>query len=163
MPGSSRGSTTARLRHIYGAAARGEALCCDATLVSPVRRDGSPHAGAPERDGVAIATAQRRKLARYPELTRGGPRRLCVLAAEVGGRWDDESQRLVQHLVALRARRAPATLRTAASGIGEALVGCLGGCGPANKMQRRPRSLDNASVARIRKRRAASRGPPVRS
>ena len=27
---------------IYGAAARGEALCCDATLVSPVRRDGSP-------------------------------------------------------------------------------------------------------------------------
>ena len=25
---------------IYGAAARGEALCCDATLVSPVRRDG---------------------------------------------------------------------------------------------------------------------------
>ena len=67
----------------------------------------------PERDGVAIA--QRRKLARYPELTRGGPHRLCVLAAEVGGRWNDESQRLVQRLVAMRARGAPATLRTAAS------------------------------------------------
>ena len=100
---------------IYGAAARGEALCCDATLVSPVRRDGSPQAGAPERDGVAIATAQRRKLAHYPELTRGGPHRLCVLAAEVGGRWNDESQRLVQRLVALRMRHAPATLRAAAS------------------------------------------------
>ena len=99
---------------IYGAAARGEALCCDATLVSPVRRDGSPQAGAPVRDGVAIARAQPRKLARYPERTRGGPRRLCVLAAEVGGCWDDESQRLVQRLVALRARRPPATLRAAA-------------------------------------------------
>ena len=99
---------------IYGAAARGEALCCDATLVAPIRRDGSPVAGAPERDGVALATARRRKLARYPELARGGPHR-CVLAAEIGGRWNDDSQRLVQRLVALRAHRAPATLRGAAA------------------------------------------------
>ena len=84
---------------IYGAAAHGKALCCDATLVSPARRDGSPQAGAPERDGVAIATPQRRKLARYPVLTRNGSHGLCVLAAEVGGRWNDESQRLVQRLV----------------------------------------------------------------
>ena len=100
---------------IYGAAARGEALCCDATLVSPVRRDGSPIVGAPERDGVALLSAQRRKLARYPELARGGPHRLCVLAAEIGGRWNDDSQHLVQRLVAQWARRAPATLRGAAS------------------------------------------------
>ena len=97
------------------AAARGEALCCDATLVAPIRRDGSPVAGAPERDGVALATARRRKLARYPELARGGPHRLCVLAAEIGGRWNDDSQRLVQRLVALRAHRAPATLRGASA------------------------------------------------
>ena len=100
---------------IYGAAAHGEALCCDAPLVSPVRRDGSPQhpqAGAPERDGVAIATVPI----------------ACVLAAEVGGRWNDESQRLVQRLVATRALRAPATLRPGS-----------------------------------RKRRAACRGPPVRS
>ena len=31
---------------------------------------------------------------RYPELGRGGPQRLCVLAAEVGGRWGDEAQQL---------------------------------------------------------------------
>ena len=72
-------------------------------------------AGAPERDGVALLSAQRRKLARYPELARGGPHRLCVLAAEIGGRWNDDSQHLVQHLVALRAHRAPARLRGAAS------------------------------------------------
>ena len=100
---------------IYGAAARGEPLCCDATLVAAIRRDGSPVAGAPERDGVVLATARRRKLARYPELARGGPHRLCVLAAEIGGRWNDDSQRLVQRLVASRAHRAPATLRGAAA------------------------------------------------
>ena len=44
-----------------------------------------------------------------------GSHRLCVLAAEIGGRWNDDSQHLVQRLVALRARRAPATLRGAAS------------------------------------------------
>ena len=100
---------------IYGAAARGEALCCESNLVSPIRRHGSPVAGAPERDGVALATSRRRKLARYPEMARGGPHRLCVLAAEIGGRWDEDSQRLVQRLVALRARRAPAALRGAAA------------------------------------------------
>ena len=50
------------------------------------------------------------------------------------------------------------------TGMGKALVGCFGSCGPASDMQRRPRSLDNASAARRRKRRAAGRGPPpVRS
>ena len=47
------------------------------------------------------------------------------------------------------------------TGMGGALVGCLGGCGPASDVQRRPRSLDSAFVARSRKRRAASKGPPV--
>ena len=81
---------------IYGAAARGEALCCDATLVSPIRRDGNPVDGAPARDGVALATARRRKLARCPELVQSGPHRLCILAAEVGGRWCAVSQTLGQ-------------------------------------------------------------------
>ena len=100
---------------INGAAARGEALCCDATLVSPIQRNGSPAAGAPERNGVALATASRRKHARYPELARGGPHHLCILAAEIGGRFDAHSQRLVKRLVTLRARRAPAAMRGAAA------------------------------------------------
>ena len=45
--------------------------------------------------------------------SRGGPHRLCVLAAE--RRWNDDSQHVVRRLVALRARRFPATLRGAAS------------------------------------------------
>ena len=69
----------------YGTTSHGEALCCDATLVSPLTRAGRPVPGADARAGVALVAARRRKVARYPELTRGGPQRLVVLAAEVGG------------------------------------------------------------------------------
>ena len=107
---------------IYGAAARGEALCCDAALVSPIRRDGRPQAGAPERDGVAIATAQRRKL----------------VAPKACWGWG-----------ALQ-RRIPA-------------LGAEPHCNACAPCPCHARSLGNASVARSRKRRAACRGPPVRS
>ena len=80
---------------VYGATTNGEALCCDATLVSPLTRTGRPVPGADARAGVALVTARRRKVARYPELTRGGPQRLVVLAAEVGGRWSVALQRAV--------------------------------------------------------------------
>ena len=51
---------------VYGATVRGEAPECDAILVSPIRHDGNPVDGASARDGVALATARRRKLACYP-------------------------------------------------------------------------------------------------
>ena len=82
---------------IYGAAARGESLCCDPTLVSTVRRNGSPIAGTPERDGVALLSAQRRKLARYPELARrsaspvrSGCRDLGALERRLCNAWSPE-------------------------------------------------------------------------
>ena len=40
---------------------------------------------------------------------------LRLLAAEIGGRFNADSQRLVQRLVTLRARRAPAALRGVAA------------------------------------------------
>ena len=57
---------------VYGATERGETRCCDATLVGPVRSDGRPHAGAADRDGVALSTAERRKRTRYAELRQPG-------------------------------------------------------------------------------------------
>ena len=78
----------------YGATQLGEALCCDVTLVSPLARDGRPQPSSTTRDGAALAVAERRKRAAYPELLRRGPQRLCVLACETGGRWNDESLRL---------------------------------------------------------------------
>ena len=100
---------------VYGATSRGEALCCDATLVSPLTRAGRPVPGADARAGVALVAVRRRKVARYPELTRGGPQRLVVLAAEVGGRWSDECQQFLRTLLRLRVQRAPPPLRASAA------------------------------------------------
>ena len=96
---------------VYGATTTGEALCCDATLVSSLTRAGRPVHGADARAGVALDAARRRKVARYPELTRGGPQRLVVLAAEVGGRWNDECHQFLRLLLRLRVQRAPPPLR----------------------------------------------------
>ena len=65
--------------------------------------------------GAVLAVAERRKRAAYPELLRRGLQRLCVLAFEIGGRWNDESLRLVAQLVRSRALRAPAPHRGAAT------------------------------------------------
>ena len=55
-----------------------------------------------------LKVAERRKRSTYPELARG-PQRLVVLGSEIGGRWNEGSQRLVRDLVRLRALRAPPT------------------------------------------------------
>ena len=65
--------------------------------------------------GAVLAVAERRKHAAFPELLRRGLQRLCVLASEIGGRWNDESLRLVAQLVRSRALRAPAPHRGAAT------------------------------------------------
>ena len=59
----------------YGATQLGEALCCDVTLVSPLARDGRPQPSSTTRDGAALAVAERRKRAAYPELIRRGPQK----------------------------------------------------------------------------------------
>ena len=63
----------------YGATQLGEALCCDVTLLPPLTPDGSPQLSSSTRDGAALAIAERRKRAAYPEFLRRGPQRLCVL------------------------------------------------------------------------------------
>ena len=99
---------------IYGATPLGGALCCDATLVSPLTRTGQPQPCAAATDGAALRMAERRKRAAYPELSMGGAQRLVVLGTEVGGRWNEGALRLVRDLVRVRAQRAPPALRTVA-------------------------------------------------
>ena len=60
------GSTSRLDLVVYGATPRGGALCCDATLISPLARTGHPQPGAAETDG-----AERRKRSTYPELCSG--------------------------------------------------------------------------------------------
>ena len=98
---------------VYGASARGDALCCDATLVSLLRRDGRATARAADIDGAALERARRRKARVYPELGRHGTQ-LVVLGCKVGGRWDDQAVAFVRRLARLRSRQAPPLLRAAA-------------------------------------------------
>ena len=92
------------------------ALCCDATLVSPLTRTGQPQPGTVADDGAMLRVAERRKRAAYPELSSGGPQRLLVLGSEIGGRWRNETaQHLVRDLARVRAQRASPALRAAAT------------------------------------------------
>ena len=128
------------------AACRGEALCCDATLVSPLTRAGRPVPGADTRAGVALVAARRRKVARYPELTRGGPQRLVVLAAEVGAAGTTSASSWNPTPAPCPTR--PTTLaRLCSPGLGAPLVECAVGCPAARRRQLRAWSLDHAAAA----------------
>ena len=100
---------------IHGASASGIVLCCDATLVSLLHRNGEARAGTADEDGVVLQAARRRKERTYPELLQGGAATLVVLAFEVGGRWSMESWEFLRKVVKLRVRRAPPLLRRAAA------------------------------------------------
>ena len=93
----------------------GAQLAVDTTLVSVLRRDGSPRPRCANEDGAALAAARRRKEGTYPELTgRNGRTRLVVLACEVGGRWSEEAQDFVRSLARAKARGEPPHLRVRA-------------------------------------------------
>ena len=83
----------------------GAQLAIDATLVSPLRRDGS-------RPGFVLQTMTERSWQRhavgkkepYPELSgEGGRARLVVLAAEVGGWWSEETAKFLAALANAKA------------------------------------------------------------
>ena len=77
----------------------GAQVAVDTTLVSPLRRDGTPHARCAVEDGVVLMQARRRKEQTYPELSGAhGRARLVVLACEVGGRWSSETQAFLRQL-----------------------------------------------------------------
>ena len=58
----------------------GAQLAVDTTLVSPIRRDGTPRPRAHEVNGIALSHARRHKETTYPELAgRGGRARLVVI------------------------------------------------------------------------------------
>ena len=70
----------------------GAQLALDTTMVSPLHRDGTAKRGTSVRGGAVLQEARRRKERTYPELHgAGGRARLVVLAAEVGGRWSEET------------------------------------------------------------------------
>jgi len=92
----------------------GAQLAVDTTLVSPVRRNGTPQPNAATTDGVQLQTARARKATKYHELLQSRRCRLVVLALEVGGRWSEEALTFVRLLAKAKARTVPQLLRPAA-------------------------------------------------
>ena len=90
----------------------GAQLALDTTMVSPLHRDGTAKRGTSDRGGTVLQEARRRKERTYPELNgAGGRARLVVLAAEVGGRWSDETAQFLRALAKHRAQGAPGVMR----------------------------------------------------
>ena len=90
----------------------GAQLAIDTTLVSPLHRDGSARARAADHNGAVLVQARRRKERTYPELSgEGGRARLVVLAAEVGGRWNEETATFLSALAKAKALESPLVLQ----------------------------------------------------
>jgi hypothetical protein len=98
----------------YGITPDGIPLCCDATMVSPLRANGEPIPRAAANDGVALARAELRKREHYSELVGNTFGRLVVLGCETGGRWSQDCLRIVATATKHKARSAPLLLRTSA-------------------------------------------------
>ena len=99
---------------------QGAQLAIDTTLVSPLRGDGSARPRGADHSGAALQAARRRKEVTYPELALNseGRARLVVLAAEVGGRWSNETSQFLGGLAKARAETVPLILQ------GRALLAC---------------------------------------
>ena len=84
----------------------------DTTLVSPLHGDGSARRNAATTSGVVLRNARRAKERTCPELTGEEERaRLVVLAAEVGGRWSEETALFLGALAKARAQESPQLLQ----------------------------------------------------
>ena len=93
----------------------GAQLAIDTTLVSPLRADGVPHRQCATSDGAALQAARRRKERTYRELSgTQGRARLVVLAAEVGGRWSEETRCFISLLARAKVRSLPKIIRARA-------------------------------------------------
>ena len=95
--------------------AQGVPLAVDATLVSPVRADGTPSPRAHYLPGSTFARAEKLKQTTYPELVQSSVLRLKTVACEVCGRWNSVALNLLDELATARARTEVKVLQSAAS------------------------------------------------
>ena len=89
----------------------GAQVALDATLVSPVRRDGTAYPRTAAENGVRLEAARRRKELKYPELLDQRRSKLVVAALEIGGQWFEEAWTFFTLLAQAKARSAPGVMR----------------------------------------------------
>ena len=86
----------------------GVQVAIDATLVSPVRRDGTNRPRADAEPGAALREAtDHKRRSTYPEFRGAARCRLVVVALEVGGRWGDETEAFLHRLARGKALASP--------------------------------------------------------
>ena len=89
---------------------QGIPVAVDATMVSPLHADGTPHSGAETRVGVALARGRHDK-----ELLSSPLLRLLAAGIETGGRLSKEALDLLSILASHKAVSEPPALRAAAA------------------------------------------------
>ena len=110
----------------------GAQLAVDTTLVCALHADGNPRRNAALEDGVALKAAKRKKVRTYPELVGPNSRaQLVVLAAEVGGRWSNETRAFLSQLAKARAREEVPLMRRRAEQAWRLRWGAILGCAAA--------------------------------
>ena len=88
----------------------------DATLVSPVGRDGLPRRRADTHPGATVQEAARRKRTQtYPEFYNSPRCRFAVFGLEIGGRSSTEAVTLIRQLALAKARNTPRWARQQAA------------------------------------------------
>jgi hypothetical protein len=90
--------------------ARGVALFCDVTVVSPITGRGAARSGASQVDGAMVRNARAQKQNTYPEIDETGLGKLFCLGVEVYGRWGEDSLKLVRDLARERCRTLPGAI-----------------------------------------------------
>ena len=96
---------------LYG----GRQLAVDATLVSPLGRDGGVKFASDSVDGAALATARAKKETdTYADVVRSHRCQFLTAGMEVGGRWAPGFVGFLRALARFRAESAPARLRVGA-------------------------------------------------
>ena len=89
----------------------GAQLAVNATLVSPLRRDGTAYPRTAAENGVRLDEARRWKERKYPELLHSRRCRLVVTAVEIGGRWSEEAWTFLTSLAEAKSQTAPTVLQ----------------------------------------------------
>ena len=87
----------------------------DATLVSPLKRNGQAQPRAHWQNGAALRDAQRNKVVRYPELLLSERCRLVTAEMEVDGRWEEGAYKFLLEVAKGKAEEAPKLLRGSAT------------------------------------------------
>lgn len=93
----------------------GAQIALDATLVSPLSREGRPRLSSDTIDGAAVEDARRQKEEHtYRDIVSSGRCRFITCGMEIGGRFAPRFITFISRLAKAKARSAPRLLQTAA-------------------------------------------------